>query len=93
MFKRTEGGTPTPAGKDPGDKGDCENPRSMTIQLYEDRWGNHRVTIHEDGKRHKHVVLHRGSKASAPRVPFSKTVTDILPKILKLIEEKKNVPE
>lgn len=77
-----------PEGKDPSDKGDCEDPRSLTIHLYEDRWGNHHVKIYElTALKHHGVVPYRGSKPELVRAPFSRTAADVLPRILKMLEE------
>lgn len=77
---------PTPRGKDPGDPGDCDNPRSLTIHLHEDRWGNHGVVVLQGNEvKHRGLIAHRGLKPAPCRRPFSASA-DILRAVLREVE-------
>jgi len=76
----------TPLGKDPSDPGDCENPRSLTIHLHEDRWGNHGVVVLQGNEvKHRGLITHRGLERAPRRRPFSASA-DILRAILREVE-------
>ena len=76
----------TPLGRDPNEEGDCDNPKSLTIHLNEDRWGNHVVVVLESGKeKHRGIITHRGMERAPRRRPFSADA-DTLRAILREVE-------
>lgn len=77
----------TPLGRDPNEKGDCDSPKSLTIHLNEDRWGNHIVVVLEGNKeKYRDVIPHRGTSTAPVRRPFSADA-DTLRAILREVED------
>lgn len=69
-----------PEGEDPQGVGDCVSPKRLTINIYEDRWGNHIIDVYKDGKHRNQALGYSSGSPPWPetrRMPFHLDGDDI----------------